>query len=200
MANQDFIAADDEDNSGHGPVSEFQLTEEMMQGLNMRDTLKRTRQAAFLRAFAIRGVTLDGLKAANIPRSSFDSWKSTDPWFEGMCWQALEEAKDRIEAEAHRRAVDGYDELVIYQGMPTEIEDPHTGQKRLLTVRKYSDALLQTLLKGARPDKYRENHKIEHTGQVTQGVLVVPGAISVADWSEQARIQQEKFAGSSDDN
>ncbi len=59
--------------------------------------------------------------------------------------EALEVAADLLELEGHRRAVDGWLEPKFYRG------------KRCGTVRKYSDTLLIFLLKGIRPDKYREN-------------------------------------------
>ena len=52
-----------------------------------------------------------------------------------------------IEAEARRRAVDGVDEPVYYQG------------KEVGTVRRYSDVLLIFLLKGLRPQRFNlESH------------------------------------------
>ena len=56
----------------------------------------------------------------------------------------MEQAADVLEREAWRRASEGVKQPVFYQG---EV----CGH-----VRKYSDVLLIFLLKGARPDKYRE--------------------------------------------
>ena len=66
--------------------------------------------------------------------------------------EAREEACDALEAEARRRAVEGVRKPVYYRG---EIVG---------TVKEYSDTLLIFLMKGAMPEKYRENVKIEHTG------------------------------------
>ena len=63
--------------------------------------------------------------------------------------EALEEARDLLEAEARRRAAIGVDEPVFYKG---EI----VGH-----IRKYSDNLLMFLLKAHWPEKFRENVSID---------------------------------------
>ena len=60
----------------------------------------------------------------------------------------MENAADLLEEEARRRAHDGVDEPVWFQGVQCG------------TVRKYSDTLLIFLLKGAKPDKYRERSSV----------------------------------------
>ena len=75
-------------------------------------------------------------------------YRQTDEEF-GAAWdEALEEGTDRLEDEARRRAVEGCEENVYYQG------------KIIDTKRNYSDTLLIFLLKGRRPEKYRE--RFEH--------------------------------------
>lgn len=180
-----------------GPVSELELVEWEVEGLPAQERLSIERRRLFLRAFALRGIVLDGCKAASVSRGAVDNWRTSSEWFETLYQIALEEAADRIEGEAFRRAVDGYDEPVIYQGMPTTIVDPVTGEEKQLMVRKYSDTLMQTLLKGARPDKYRENHKVEHTGAAS-GVLVVPAPIDPVEWAKQAAAQQAKYSGNNE--
>ena len=177
-----------------GPVSELELVEWELEGLTAQDRMSLERRRLFLRAFAHRGIVLEGCRAAGVSRDAVYHWRETSEWFSTLYDIAVEEAADRIEAEAIRRAVDGYDEPVIYQGMPTLVTDPNTGEQRQLTVRKYSDALMALVLKGARPEKYRENHKVEVEGGAG-GVLIVPGAIDPKAWAEAAREQQAKFAG-----
>ena len=53
----------------------------------------------------------------------------------------------RLEDEARKRAAEGWEEPVWYQG------------EQCGTVRKFSDTLLICLLKAHHPDKYRENIK-----------------------------------------
>ena len=66
--------------------------------------------------------------------------------------EALEEARELLEAEARRRAAIGVDEPVFYKGQVV-------GQ-----IRKYSDNLLMFLLKAHWPEKFRENYAVEHSG------------------------------------
>lgn len=68
---------------------------------------------------------------------------------------ALDEAADVLEQEAWRRAHDGVEDPVYYKGDVCG------------TVRKYSDLLLMFLLKGMRPEKFREKVYIS-TAQLDQ--------------------------------
>ena len=66
-----------------------------------------------------------------------------------QAWQdALDESVERLEYEMHRRAYEGIDHPVIYQG---EITD---------TYKSYSDTLAIFLAKAHRPEKYRERSEI----------------------------------------
>lgn len=180
-----------------GPVSELELVEWELDGLTVQERLSMERRRLFLRAFALRGIVLDGCRAAGVSRGAVEHWRESSEWFDTMYAIAIEEAADRIEAEAFRRAVEGYDEPVIYQGMTTTVVDRETGEEKQLVVRKFSDALLQTILKGARPEKYRENHRVEHAGAAA-GVLVVPAPIDPAAWAKAAAEQQAKYAGNNE--
>ena len=66
---------------------------------------------------------------------------------------AAEEGTDRLEDEALRRAVEGWEEPVYHQGVICG------------TIRRYSDGLLTMLLKARRPEKYRERTSTELTGK-----------------------------------
>lgn len=170
--------------------------ESLLQRMTIAQRGALVKKVTFLRAFAVRGVMRDGLRAAGVSYNTVHQhWRKTDPWFERMLLEATLESKDVLEAEAHRRAVEGVDEPVIYQGMVTTVFDPVTGQDKVLTVKKYSDTLLAMLLKASDPEKYREQQKVDvqHGGVV--GVLVVPGAASdPAAWEKYAGEQQARFA------
>lgn len=198
MAKDTLSEAEKEALAAVGPITELQLDPEMLKGLSIVTQKSIAKQIAFLRAFAMRGLITDGLKAASVGRGVVTMRWRKDAWFEELYQAAALEASDRIVAEAHRRAVEGYDEPVIYQGMPTIITDKETGAETNLTVRKYSDSLMAILLKGADPAKYRENHKVEHGfGEGQVGVLVVPAAVSPEEWAKAAKEQQAKYAGNS---
>jgi hypothetical protein len=74
--------------------------------------------------------------AADISPSRVKSWEREDVIFSTVLPAAKEAALDRLVSEATRRAVDGVEKAVRHQGRLVGFE------------RQYSDALLQTLLKG----------------------------------------------------
>lgn len=169
--------------------------------LTQPQRMQLQKKCLYLKALAVRGVSKDGLLAAGgVAYTTLHNWRARDPWFVTMEVQASLEAKDNIEAEAYRRAVEGVDEPVVYQGMVTTVFDAETGMDKVLTVKKYSDSLLAMLLKATDPEKYRENVKqtVDHQGVV--GVLVVPGTASdPAAWAEAAKSQQAEYAHSQGD-
>lgn len=86
---------------------------------------------------------------AETSRSSVYRWRDQDTEFEEAFELARADAADILEAEAHRRAVEGVEKPVgWYMGEPGG------------TVREYSDTLLIFLLKGARPEKYRKRFDV----------------------------------------
>lgn len=178
-----------------GPVSQLELTDDDKEGLDVKARSALTKKVIFLRAFAQRGIVLDGVEVARVSRNLVYYWREEDEWFELLFQAAQEEAADRIEAEVYRRAIHGVDEPVIFQGLPTQVEDKETGEKKFLTVKKYSDKLAELLLKGNKQEKYRENVKSTVDLQGQAGVLIVPAAIDQDAWSKAAAEQQAKFAG-----
>lgn len=106
----------------------------------------------FLKALATLGNYKGAAEAAGIDRKTVYRWRKDDPTFEQECVDALDEATDGLEAEARRRAVEGVDEPLTFQGAIF-------GQ-----VRRYSDQLLTLLLKANRPEKFREKSSMELTG------------------------------------
>ena len=91
-------------------------------------------------------------KDAGISRKTVYKERDFSETFASEWDDALEEGLDYLEEEARRRAYEGVDEPVYYQG------------EKVGTVRKYSDTLTIFLLKGGRPEKYAERNKHEHTG------------------------------------
>lgn len=125
---------------------------------------KLRRMSRFLEAYAQDGVLATGCKAAGVDRKRIWNWQQEDHVFSALMKDAYEQARDRVEAEVVRRAVEGYDRPV-YQG-----------GKRVGVVREYSDTLLALLVKQRRPsfaatDKSPVGQTTNHV-QVHQ--LVVP--------------------------
>lgn len=84
-------------------------------------------------------------------RNGFYEWTRVDPEFEAKAYEATEAGTDTIEDEALRRAVQGVEKGIYYQGTLVD------------KTREYSDTLLERLLKARRPDKYKDRaeHSIE---------------------------------------
>ena len=93
---------------------------------------------------------------AGITRSAAYTAREADKAFSQAWEDAMEQAADVLEREAWRRASEGVKQPVFYQG---EV----CGH-----VRKYSDVLLIFLLKGCRPDKYREQLATPSAGKTEE--------------------------------
>jgi hypothetical protein len=113
--------------------------------------IRHPKKRAFLVAYAETGSIPQACEACKIHRSSEWLWRSDAAFVEAkaVAWQL---AAEKLEAEAFRRAHDGVEEPV-YQG------GAEVGR-----VRKYSDTLLIFLLKGAKPNTYRDQWKGEISG------------------------------------
>jgi hypothetical protein len=116
------------------------------------------------------------------------------PDFAAAWADAIDQAADALELEARRRAVDGVDEPVLYQGQPCgtwvndhgEVVAKDTPGARLvpLTVKKYSDTLLMGLLRAHRPDKFRDTPQRQAAG---------PPAVNVHVTTKVTVLSREQF-------
>jgi len=78
-----------------------------------------------------------------------------DPAFAAAWDETMQTAVETVfEAEAMRRAVEGVEQPVYYQGVKV-------GSRQ-----EYSDTLLIFLLKGWKPERYRERHEVIHGGAI----------------------------------
>ena len=102
-------------------------------------------QRAFFVAFLETGNVRRACEVAKVGRSSHYRWLDQHKAYREAFNLAKECAADLLEAEAYRRAVHGVEEPVgWYKGVAGGV------------VRRYSDVLLIFLLKGLRPEKYRD--------------------------------------------
>lgn len=112
-----------------------------------------SKKKAFLAAFAECGNITRAAEIVDMDRRLHYGWLESDPAYPAAFAGAAEHAADRLEQEARRRAVEGTEKPVFYKGEMCGL------------IQEYSDTLLIFLLKGARPEKYKERISAEHTGK-----------------------------------
>jgi len=113
-----------------------------------RGSLRKRR--AFLAAYAEYGSIRAAAKAAGMDRSNHYEWMKDVPGYAAAFEEADARSGDALEDEATRRAHEGVLQAEWYQG------------KAVGTKRVFSDGLMMFLLRGKKPNKYRQN--VELTG------------------------------------
>jgi uncharacterized protein YbjQ (UPF0145 family) len=111
----------------------------------------KAKQRAFLAVYSEAGNISQAAELANVNRCMHYTWMEKSEVYREAFEEAMEKAADRLEQEARRRAVNGVSEPVFYKG------------EQCGTIQRYSDTLLIFLLKGVRPEKYRERFGHEIT-------------------------------------
>lgn len=149
-----------------------------MATMGTADGARAIKQKNFLKAFAAGANVTKACRFARVGRRTLYTWLEQHPRFKAMYDEALEMASDELEEEARRRAVDGTDKPV-YQG----------GQL-VGHIREYSDTLLALLLKGTKPDKYRERR--EYTGKNGDPLFPSPDKMSDEEIEEALDRLREK--------
>jgi hypothetical protein len=137
-------------------------------------------QAKFLSEFAMRGVVLHAAQAAGVSRWAVQEWNRNDPAFKAKYDLAREDAVDRLEFEARRRAEEGWQEEVYQMG-------EFAGY-----VRKYDGNLMALLLKGRRGDVFRERVSTEIDARVRAEAN--PLALSDKDLEDRILAEAEAIA------
>lgn len=85
--------------------------------------------------------------------------------------EALEEYREHIDMEIHRRAIDGVKKTVWFKGNAVGTD--------IVT----SDRLLEFMARANNPNKYRDQLQID--ANVKAGVLVVNATLDPDDWEKQ---------------
>lgn len=118
----------------------------------MANKIEHPKKRAFLAAYAKVATVRYACKMAKISRTTHYQWMKDDQQYKVAFGDAKLDACDNLEEEASRRAMEGCEEVVYYQG------------EECGRIRKYSDVLLIVLMKANMPDKYIERRAIEHSG------------------------------------
>lgn len=130
-------------------------------------------EKAFLSALSEAGVVRYACKAAGVDSTTVYQRRKDDSGFAAAWAQALDDAADLLESEAVRRGRDGIVETVV--GKNGEVYENT----------KYSDTLLIFLLKGARPEKYRERFDTKLSGSLDIGTVVAAAHASAIGGADE---------------
>ena len=125
---------------------------------------------AFLAALASSCSVTKACVVVNIARQTAYEWRAEDPAFAAAWEKAKQIGVEALEDEAMRRALDGVDKPVFHMG------------EQCGTIREYSDTLAMFLLKGAKPEKYRERAQVDITNS--------DGSMTMDEPTRVARITQ----------
>lgn len=120
-------------------------------------------QERFLAAFASTANVSAAAKLSSIGRATHYTWLRDRRYAEAFA-EAADEAADRLETEARRRAVAGVAEPVYYKG------------ERVGSIQQYSDTLLIVLLRAARPEKYAHFRGV--SGKGTRGAIPLEDVVA----------------------
>ncbi len=111
-------------------------------------------EASFLRAYARLGTIRNAARVIGFTRRCLVDALNSRPDFRLAFEDAKQEFIERMEDESIRRAVKGINRGIYYQGVRVAVE------------KEFSDSLMQFLLKGNAPHKYRERIDQRVTGAV----------------------------------
>jgi hypothetical protein len=112
-------------------------------------------RTTFLGALEVSGNISAAARRAGVGRATAYRHRQAEPEFRSGWDEALEVATDALEDEARRRAVEGWEEPVFQGG------------QEVGRIRKYDSTLLIFLLKAHRPEVYRDNAAVQHSGDLT---------------------------------
>jgi hypothetical protein len=166
-----------------------------------------SKKAAFLSAFAATASVTKAAKAAKVERQLHYRWLQEDEAYRGDFEEAKELAAQLLEDEAVRRAHEGVLEPLVYQGQFSYKQRPkkdgsgnimRDASNRIvmenygtpLGVLKYSDALMMFILRGLRPEKYRDRTGLEVSGPAGGPIAVHDKRLEVLGDDELAALIQ----------
>jgi hypothetical protein len=144
-----------------------------------KQRLTQQRLQQFLQYLAETGNVSRSVKLIGSSAARVYTLRHNDPAFRQAWDEAEQIAADRLEEEAWRRAVEGFDEPVVSGGKLVRDEDGNA-----IMVRRYSDVLLIRLLAAHRPQKF--DRRIPGGGASPSGVGVDVRALLLAKLAQLA--------------
>lgn len=131
------------------------------------DTGEHAKREAFLEAYGKTGNVKLASKLSQVSRTAHYEWLQADPVYADAFAKAKDDAADMLVAEARKRATIGVRRYKFTKsGEPIMWTNPATKQQEHYSEQVYSDVLLLFLIKGARPEVYRDRFDIrQHSDQ-----------------------------------
>lgn len=113
-----------------------------------RTRLTKKKKEEFLEHLRTTANVSDSALKINVSRTALYERRDKDPAFKADWDKAVELGTDALEDEGVRRAKDGVTKPVFYKGMICG------------GVQEYSDTLLMFMLKGRRPEKFKDRNEV----------------------------------------
>lgn len=134
------------------------------------------KQTAFLAHYCVSANFSKAAEAAGITRNAHYRWLHDDASYAERFEAMRLQAGQTLEDEAVRRAHEGVVEPVYYKGVP------------IGAIRVYSDSLMQMLLKGFLPERYRERASLEVSGPAGGPIVLADAQLEALDDDELAQL------------
>lgn len=119
-----------------------------------REKLRDRGKRAFIEALCKRGVVVHACELSGVERPTAYRWRDEDEEFAEAWDEAIAVSNEIAVSELFRRAVEGYDHPVTYEGVITD------------HYKKFSDSLLRFLLERRVPAQFGKRQAIEHSGKI----------------------------------
>jgi hypothetical protein len=132
------------------------------------------KKRSWLTAIALCGRMREAERLTGVDRRFHYLWRDKDPEYMPAFEHARSIACDEAEDEIFRRGISGIDHPLSFKGKLT-------GD----VIKQYSDLLAIFWMKGARPEKYREDARLQINVNVPPAVNIIP-AIDVTDASRDS--------------
>lgn len=154
------------------------------------DSARDDEAERFLKALALSGNITRAAREAGVKRRAMLALQTADPEFAMRMREACDEAIDLLEAEARRRALDGVEEPIIRGGEFLRQDDGS-----IAVIRRYSDRLLELLLKAHRPEIFAaRGHGPKTATDPAESLAPEERADRVARLLDAARVRRARSA------
>ncbi len=141
------------------PITFNELKQMKQTKLLERQIKASVKLTKFMEEFKKHGVITRACKTAGIKYDTVNNLRRKSPAFAYLLESAAFEAKDHLEYVAYKRAVEGWEEDIVFMGRKT-------GD----TVKKVDNKLLLELLRAAKPEKFSSKSEKDININITNNI------------------------------